>query len=89
MQKRSYKLDQKRRKKIRWALSEFSLEDCKRMIDACAADKFHMGQNDRQKKYNDLCNHIFKDLAKMEGWLDNGSATRQPTAEEYDAWNKL
>lgn len=32
---------------------------CKRAIDGCKASNFHMGQNDRQKKYNRIT-HILK-----------------------------
>lgn len=82
MHKQSYKLDSKRKKRIREVLKDFLLDDCKRMVDACRADKFHMGENDRQTVYNDLCKHIFKDQAKMEAWLEG----KPKTEGSYNDW---
>lgn len=40
------------RRIIRAALKVASVEECKRAIDGCAGSKFHMGENDRHRKYN-------------------------------------
>ena len=82
MGKKSYSLEgkdgKKRKARIREVLKIYGLDDCKKMVDACKADKFHMGDNDRQTVYNDLCKHVFKDASKMEGWLESNSGKRRP-----------
>lgn len=42
------------RRIIRNALKVATVEECKRAIDGCAASEFHMGKNERQKKYNKI-----------------------------------
>lgn len=42
------------RRIIRAALKVATAEECCRAIDGCASSNFHMGSNDRQKKYNRL-----------------------------------
>lgn len=39
---------------IREALKVATKSECKRAIDGCRASSFHMGDNDRRKKYNGL-----------------------------------
>lgn len=42
------------RKIIREALRVATVAECKRAIDACASSGFHMGENDKRRKYNSL-----------------------------------
>lgn len=44
--------DEQARKIIRDALKVATVAECKRAIDGCKASPFHMGDNDRRKKYN-------------------------------------
>jgi len=45
-------LDSQTRKVIREALAVATLSECKRAIDGCRSSDFHMGKNDRGRKYN-------------------------------------
>lgn len=54
MKPRSDAPDDEQRKIIRDALDVATVAECKRAIDGCAASDFHMGKNDRRKKYNRL-----------------------------------
>lgn len=54
MQPRNRGLDPQARAIIRDALKVATLSECKRAIDGCKASDFHMGRNDRSKKYNRL-----------------------------------
>lgn len=38
-------------------------------VDACARSPFHMGENEQERKYNDL-EHIFRNYEVMERWLN-------------------
>jgi hypothetical protein len=62
-------LDGKRAKRIDWALENYSLEECLRAIDGCAADPFSMGENDRGKRFNDV-DVIFRDAVHVEQFRD-------------------
>lgn len=68
LRKRNAKLDAKRERCIRWALSHYGLADCKRAIEGCTRSPFHMGKNDRGKPFNgpDL---IFRDAQHVEDFL--------------------
>lgn len=48
--------DDEQRKIIKSALDVATVAECKRAIDGCSMSQFHMGQNDRRKKYNRLSN---------------------------------
>ena len=39
-------------------------------IDSLAASEFHMGKNDRNQKYNDWIDNLFKSKEKLEKWLE-------------------
>lgn len=56
---RHVELDPQARAVIRDALKVASLDECKRAIDGCRASDFHMGQNERRRKYNRIT-HILK-----------------------------
>ena len=59
MQPRANDLDPETRRLIGHPLKVASVEECKRAIDGCRASDFHMGANDRSKRYNRL-SHILK-----------------------------
>lgn len=54
MEPRRKELDPDSRKIIREALKVASVAECDTAIRGCKASAFHMGQNDRQRKYNKL-----------------------------------
>lgn len=62
------KLDDKRKTRIEWGLKTYDLDSCIAAIDGCAQSKWHMGQNDRGLKYNDIT-LIFRDSEKFERFL--------------------
>jgi len=65
------KLDGLRRTRITWALSNYGTERCKLAINGIASSPYHQGQNDRNKKYDDieLC---FRNSAKFESFEMDG-----------------
>lgn len=48
------KLDVKRKRRIEWALRAYGLDAVKRCIDGYAASRWHRGENDRGRPYDDL-----------------------------------
>lgn len=54
MKPRHAGLDPQQRATIRDALKVGTVSELKRCIDGCAASDFHMGKNDRRRKYNSL-----------------------------------
>lgn len=64
------KLDNKRKRKIEEALKSFSVADLKAVCDAAVNDPFHMGINDRNRRFDDV-SVLFRDAAKIEGFLDD------------------
>lgn len=62
------KLDDKRRKVIRAALKNYSVEDLKSAIDGCYCSPWHMGSNDRGQKYNGL-DLILRNAEKIDQFM--------------------
>lgn len=66
------KLDARRRRRIEWALREYGLEQVKRCIDGYATSAWHLGENDRGMRYDDLtlwlrsAEHVERGLAMAE-----------------------
>lgn len=58
-------LSDKRRSKITRALSDYGLQTCLDAITGCAMSDWHMGDNPRGKRYDDL-ELIFRDSAHIE-----------------------
>jgi hypothetical protein len=54
MNPRKKDLDPDTRKLINAALKVATVEECNRAISGCAASSFHMGENDRGRKYNQI-----------------------------------
>jgi hypothetical protein len=54
MEPRHQGLDAESRKIIRDALKVATVAECKRAIDGCRSSEFHMGKNDRARRYNSL-----------------------------------
>lgn len=47
-------LDHRRTARIEWALSHYTEEDVRKAIHGCSMSAWHMGANNRRRKYNDL-----------------------------------
>jgi uncharacterized phage protein (TIGR02220 family) len=81
----SVKLTAKRKTKITTRLSNgYTIEDIKTAIDNCSKSAFHMGENDRKTKYNDI-ELICRSDEKLESFRDmvnNGTDPSGPTARE-------
>ena len=69
MDKPRAKFDMKRQQRLRWALLNYSEEECEYAIRGCAMSDFHMGRNSRGKKYADI-EIIFRDSAHVEDFID-------------------
>lgn len=63
------KLDMKRQQRLRWALLNYTEEECAQAIRGCAASDWHMGRNSRGKKYNSI-DLLFRDAAHVEEFID-------------------
>jgi len=64
------KLDSKRKSKIEARLKEGrSIEEFKKAIDGCKGSKWHMGENDKNKVFDDI-ELICRDAVKFEGFLN-------------------
>lgn len=61
-------LDGSRRRAIERGLKSYGLETCLRAIDGCRASPFHMGDNDRKRRYDGL-DLIFRNSEKTEAFL--------------------
>ena len=84
MDKPRAKLDTKRQQRIRWALLNYSEEECEQAIRGCSMSAFHMGRNSRGKTYNDLT-LIFRDAEHVEDFID--TYLKAATAkQELDEW---
>lgn len=72
-------LSDKRRSKIQKALKDYGLETCLDAVRGCALSDWHMGDNPRGKRYDDL-ELIFRDSAHIERfatiYAENGDSAR-------------
>jgi hypothetical protein len=64
-----YKLSDARKKKIMSRLQEFKISELWAAITALSWSDWHMGQNDKQQKYNDLIDNLFKSYEQTDKWL--------------------
>lgn len=55
----------RRRRLLERTLRDYNFETCIAAINGCALSDFHMGQNSRNRKYNDL-ELIFRDAQHIE-----------------------
>lgn len=74
------RFDDKRQRAVRWALQNYSLDECFAAIDGCARSDWHMGKDPKTggKKFNELT-LIFRDAQHVEGFLGQ---EKQPSALE-------
>lgn len=72
-------LSDKRKMKIAKAIKDYGLKTCTEAISGCAMSEWHMGENPRGKKYDDI-ELIFRDSAHIERfatiWAEDGHAGR-------------
>jgi len=90
------KIDSKRKTKLTNALKSFSVDECKLAIDGCKKSSYHMGDNDRNTKYDSI-DLIFRNndkieyfinLSKVQNYGNNNTRklTRAEQSEERDQW---
>ena len=70
MERPRAKLDMNRQQRLRWALLNYTEEECEQAIRGCAASDWHMGRNSRGRKYDDI-ELIFRDSSHVEQFIDN------------------
>jgi hypothetical protein len=75
-------LTDRRRRLLERTLRDYSFETCIAAINGCALSDFHMGQNSRNKKYNDL-ELIFRDAQHIERFA--GMALEATLRTDFDA----
>lgn len=72
-------LSDKRRTKIAKAIKDYGVETCMEAISGCALSDWHMGENPRGKKYDDI-ELILRDSAHIERfatiYAEDGNAGR-------------
>ena len=73
-------LDDKRKDKLATALRHYGMDTCKHAILGCSMSDFHMGNNNRNKVYNDLT-LIFRNAEKVEAFVE---VYEQQTATLHD-----
>ena len=59
----------------------YSVQDCCAAIDALAQSKFHRGENDAGKRYDDL-RYALKDGSTLERWRDGDTTAESDAAAE-------
>jgi hypothetical protein len=65
------KLDLKRQRAIKQALKTgYTVEQLKQAIDGCAKSPFNMGQNERNKRFDDI-SLILRDASHIEGFISD------------------
>jgi len=62
-------LGEKRRRKIKQAISMYGIQDCKDAIRGCTNSPWHMGHNPQGKKYDDI-ELILRDEQHIEMFLE-------------------
>jgi len=73
------KLDGKREKKIKDAIKMgYSVDQLKRAIIGCSYSRWHMGENDRKKRFDSI-DLIFRDADKIDGFI-----AQQPEGDPDD-----
>lgn len=82
------RLDDRRRKTIRTRLQDgFTIDDMTDAIYGCYLSAFHMGDNDRRTRYNDIClilrdaEHVDRFIAIYEDGQSCLQKSRQKTAQ--------
>lgn len=73
------KLDDKRRRRIRWALANYPLHDCTDAILGHGASAWHRGENPASKKYLDIT-LTFRSAQHLEGFRDE-HRNQRPTKD--------
>lgn len=75
------KLDKVREKAIRGRLLDgYSVQDLKDAIRGCSLSRFHRGENDRQKKYQDI-SLICRDAYHVDEFIDVFEAEKRKQAK--------
>ena len=81
------KLDSRRLARIRWAISNYPLNDVLDAVVGWKNSDFHTGKNNRNKPYNDLT-LLLRDSQHLEEMRDLARKGKNPGSAPK-AWNKL
>ena len=81
-------LDEKRTKIIAERLKDFTADELCRVPEGARRSSFHMGQNDRARKYDDI-RILFRDAEQVEKFLELAEPpkpvlNKPPVRDEYD-----
>jgi hypothetical protein len=81
-------LDDKRKRRIEWAIKHYGLSDAKAAIDGCALSSFHMGRDKdcNGKLYNEL-DLIFRDASHAEKFIALSKNIQKPASTNEDPPN--
>lgn len=80
------KLDSRRRTAIRWALSQYPLEDALLAVEGWKNVPFFRGENSANRPYNELT-LLFRDATRFEFFRDQ--AKKAPIPNGPKAWDRL
>ena len=73
--------------KIKARLKEgFTVDDCKKAIDSISKSPYHMGDNDKNKKY-DSVEMIFRNADKLEWYINNNNNSKKSQDDILKEWN--
>ena len=79
------KLDDARKKKIKFGLANFSVEDCLEAISGCVKTPHNQGDNDRNTEYLSI-SVIFKNAEQIERFIRNNKNPPAPSRANF--WNE-
>lgn len=86
MQMPRAKLDAKRRAAVRARLNDdYTAADLMQAIDGCRRSEWHMGKNDKNRKFNDL-ELICRDAARVDGFMTQPAQTPVPAGGSDADW---
>lgn len=80
-------LDNKRRAKLKQALKTYSSGDLKKSIKGCSLSPYHMGDNDRNTKYDDIT-LIMRDAEHIERFMAYADSPPKPKEKPYLSANE-
>ena len=79
------KLDDARKKKIKFGLANFSVDDCLEAISGCVKTPHNQGDNDRNTEYLSI-SVIFKNAEQIERFIRNNKNPPAPSRANF--WNE-
>lgn len=80
-------MDSKRTTKIKQALETYSQDDLKKAFRGCSLSPFHMGDNDRKQKYDDIT-LILRDAEHIERFMNYADHPPAERSQPYRSENE-